>query len=89
MEKYSRVLVIIFFLCILNMAFSIIIISKVSKTTEKPTTIITQLVKTPMPGATSTALPNSQPELLLIRAEIRALRESIESNGLLLATPLP
>jgi len=85
MEKYGRVLVIIFFLCLINLGVSIYLISKQK---EPQTVVQTQLKETktnsPMPTAKSQEIPTDiKSDLTLIKAEIRALRESLESTGLI------
>lgn len=89
MEKYGRVLVIIFFLVLINLGLSIYTLSKL----DKPVSV------TPVPTQTSTNRTSPQPvpttpatiqsDLNLIKAEIRALRDALDVTGLILETPAP
>ncbi len=88
MEKYSRILVIIFFLCLTNLGLSIYTLSKYQNLNNEKTAN-TQLQnnnkpapspKSASPSAsfdtkTSGDLSNIQSDITLIKAEIRALRE--------------
>lgn len=91
MEKYARVLVIIFFLCLFNLGLNIYLLSKIDKPiTNQPITVSS-------PKPTSSTKPISpkvdevgiQSDLTQIKAEIRSLRDSLESTGLILQTPEP
>lgn len=93
MEKYSRVLVIIFFLSILNICISIYAISKISEPEKKsdPIALTTNILPTATPKPT-TEMSNSESikaDLAILKAEIRALRDLLETNGLILNTPEP
>lgn len=91
MEKYGRVLVIIFFLILINLGLTFYILSKLNKPiVEKTVPVIIQKTATPsaLPVAKG-AEASIQSDLNLIKAEIRALRDSLESNGLILTTPEP
>ncbi len=82
MEKYARVLVIIFFLCVANLGLNIYIISNLEKSTAT-----NELVSfsTPLPTSStkpqasnepkSTDLSQIKADVTLIKAEVRALRE--------------
>lgn len=82
MEKYARVLVIIFFLCLANLGLNIYIISKVNK----PIAVKESLnIPAQTPSSTNKSTATSEPknsdlgqikaDVTLIKAEIRALRE--------------
>jgi hypothetical protein len=91
MEKYARVLVIIFFLCLINLGFNLYILSIETKpvTVTAPVTnpLPTQPSKSPQAIATTPA--TIQSDLTLIKAEIRALREALDVTGLIETTPTP
>lgn len=80
MDKYGRVLVIIFFLCLINLGLIFFVISKLNNEPEaKPTPIILTKIS-PSPSAIGkTIIPTDstdiKADLTLIKAEIRALRE--------------
>ncbi len=79
MERYARVLIIIFFLCLINLGLSIFVINKLnSKSEVKPTPVATTVKPSSTPfGKTPTATDSAdiKSDLTLIKAEIRALRE--------------
>ena len=90
MERYSRILIIMFFMVFFNLILSLYILTKPSKpnvVTLSPSPTTFTKMATPM--ATTTAPPNIQSDLNVIKAEIRALRESLNSSGLILETPKP
>lgn len=89
MEKYARVLVIIFFLCLFNIGLTVFTLSKINKPTVERVipTLITQ--KTATPSATVTTPSSIQSDLTVIKAEIRALRDSLETTGIVTQTPTP
>jgi len=92
MEKYSRVLVIIFFLVIANIGLSVYILSKINEPVVSLPVVSPQPVTRNSPQAVPTVLPTPasiQSDLTLIKAEIRALRDSLETNGLISTTPEP
>ncbi len=82
MEKYARVLVTIFFLCVANLGLNIYIISNL-----KNPTVTSELVSisTPLPTSSTKPQASNEPkgsdmsqikaDITLIKAEIRALRE--------------
>lgn len=79
MDKYGRVLIIIFFLCLINLGLSIFVVLKLnSKSVQQSASINQQTVATLKPQPTVIAAANTaniQSDLSLIKAEIRALRE--------------
>lgn len=88
MDRYARVLVIIFFLCLINLGLNFYILSKLDEpATESVPVQQTVVTKSPQPVATTP--PNIQTDLTQIKAEIRSLRDSLESTGLILTTPEP
>ncbi|MEK7168922.1 MAG: hypothetical protein AAB778_02815 [Patescibacteria group bacterium] len=93
MEKYARVLIIIFFLCLFNLGLNIYVLSKLDNPVTQATPISNQLVTRNSPQAVptvfATTVPSIQSNLTQIKAEIRALRDSLESTGLILQTPEP
>lgn len=90
MDKYARVLVIIFFLVIANIGLSIYMLNKIDKPVANLPTVSPQPVtRNATPVAIATTAPNIQSDLTVIKAEIRALRDSLESTGLILTTPEP
>ncbi|KKP46285.1 MAG: hypothetical protein UR39_C0012G0007 [Candidatus Woesebacteria bacterium GW2011_GWA1_33_30] len=84
MEKYGRVLIIIFFLCLINLALTFFVINKISIQSEpKPTTIAIVTKTSPTPFAKTTIVTDStdiKSDLNTIKAEIRALREILETT---------
>ena len=88
MDKFGRVLVIIFFLCLINLSLNIYVLSKLNKPLVE-TVPVQQTVTVKSPQPIITTPPNIQTDLTQIKAEIRSLRESLESNGLILQTPEP
>lgn len=88
MEKYARVLVIIFFLTIVNLGLSIFIINKLNKEPEiKQTPIIVTNTNSPTPQS-KLATPSAtlsddeiKSDLTLIKAEIRGLRDVLGVTG--------
>lgn len=96
MEKYARVLVIIFFLCLINLGLNVYLLSQLDKQSlslgDKPvaeSVPVQQTVVTKSPQPIATTTPNIQTDLTQIKAEIRSLRDSLESTGLILTTPEP
>lgn len=89
MDKFGRVLIIIFFLCIISLGLNIYIISKLNKPTPEIKNQAIVVTKTATPNANITTPPNIQTDLTQIKAEIRSLRDSLESTGLILQTPEP
>lgn len=91
MEKYARVLVIIFFLCLINLGFNFYILSKVSNPVTVSVPAVQQPVVTrnPSPVTVATTVPSIQSDLNLIKAELRALREALDVTGLIETTPTP
>lgn len=93
MEKYARVLVIIFFLVAANLGLSFYILSKINEPVVSLPIVSPQPVTRNSPQDVPTVLattpPSIQSDLTVIKAEIRALRESLDSNGLILTTPEP
>lgn len=80
MEKYSRVLVIIFFLCLINLGLTTYAISKINSANQKTVATTASTVKespqpTVKPGTNVTTDNDIKSDLTLIKAEIRALRE--------------
>lgn len=83
MEKYSRVLVIIFFLCLINLGFNLYIIYKLNNPVAQTVPVVQQPVVTRLPAQAGNPSPTTvatipttiQSDLTLIKAEIRALRE--------------
>lgn len=95
MEKYSRILVIIFFLLLINIGFSIYITSNINLAKVSPLQTESLSPKsTNQPVLTNTS--NNQTDLSLIKndltilkAELRAMRESLNGTGLITVTPEP
>lgn len=87
MEKYARVLVIIFFLCVANLGLNIYIISKINKLTI---TNNQASISTPLPTTSAKPQASSEPknsdlgqikaDVTLIKAELRALRELLGTS---------
>ena len=80
MEKYARVLVVIFFLCLINLGLTLFILTKIKNEPEAKPTPITLTKFSPSPSAIGrTVIPTDstdiKSDLTLIKAEIRALRE--------------
>ncbi len=88
MDKFGRVLVIIFFLCLFNLGLNVYILSKLNKPV-KENVPVQQTVVTKSPQPVVTTPQNIQTDLTQIKAEIRSLRDSLESTGLILQTPEP
>ncbi|HCR36222.1 hypothetical protein A2130_03235 [Candidatus Woesebacteria bacterium GWC2_33_12] len=81
MEKYGRVLIVIFFLCLINLGLSVFAISK-----PTPVKLIVNSSPTPLPTSISkneiaTNSGDLKSDLTLIKAEIRALREILGTTG--------
>ena len=93
MDKFGRVLVIIFFLCLFNLGLNLYVLSKLNKpvTQTLPATNQPSTRNTPqgVPSAQPTTSATIQSDLTVIKAELRALRESLESADLILQTPEP
>lgn len=88
MDKFARVLIIIFFLCLFNLGLNFYILSKLDEPVVESVPVQqTVVVKSPQPVATTP--PSIQTDLTQIKAEIRSLRDSLESTGLILQTPEP
>jgi hypothetical protein len=82
MEKYARVLVIIFFLCLINIGLNVYTLSKVNNQANQKTieTIASAPTSSPIPGTKATTDANLnenevRADLTIIKAEIRSLRE--------------
>ena len=88
MDKFGRVLVIIFFLCLINLGLNIYLLSKLDEPIVE-TVPVQQAVVAKSPQPVVTTPPNIQTDLTQIKAEIRSLRDSLESTGLILQTPEP
>lgn len=93
MEKYARVLIIIFFLCLFNLGLNIYVLSKLNNPVANnlPVAVISSAKPTPSNKPVSPKVDEAgiQSDLTQIKAEIRALRDSLESTGLILQTPEP
>ena len=89
MEKYARVLVIIFFLILINLGLSVFIMNKLNKPVETPKPSISAVKSSPTPSNQASNPPSIQSDLNLIKAEIRALREALDITGLLKPTETP
>jgi hypothetical protein len=96
MEKYSKILIYIFLFSIINSILIIVLFFKLG-TSEVAQNIETN-VATSIPKAKTTATPQPSPvsqqtdikaDLNLIKAELRALRESIDNSGVAISTPNP
>lgn len=92
MDKFGRVLIIIFFLCLFNLGLNIYVLSKLDKPVANlPATVISSTKPTPSNKPVSPKVDETsiQSDLTQIKAEIRSLRDSLESTGLILTTPEP
>ena len=89
MEKYARVLVIIFFLILTNLGLSFYILNKLDKPVAESVSVVLQPTRNPSPVTTVTTPPTIQNDLNSIKAEIRALRDSLETTGIITQTPTP
>jgi len=85
MDKYGRVLIIIFFLCLINLGLTLFTINKLDARNMQTGQTETVFVKqSPIPTnkpATSVAPDDIRTDLNLIKAEIRALREILGVTG--------
>ncbi len=82
MEKYARVLVIIFFLCVANLGLNIYVIANLNKPTATKESVS---LSTPSPTSSTKPQASNEPknsdlgqikaDVTLIKAELRALRE--------------
>jgi len=94
MDRYTRILVLIFLICIINLGLSVYLINK-AKDKINPIPVVnnsnTSVLKSPSPTTKAVELDsaNFKSELGIIKAEIRALRDSLETSGLILTTPEP
>jgi hypothetical protein len=97
MEKYSKILIYIFLLCIVN---SILVIFTLfnsypkNKQLVKPNPISTSIsTSKPSPIATmpskDTPATDIKSDLNVIKAELRALRDAVENTGVIVQTPKP
>lgn len=92
MEKYSRVLITIFLLVVINLVLSFYILTKLNqpvKNKEVQPAVVAKIATPSATVATPISTPNIQSDLTLIKAEIRAMRTSLETTGLIVATPEP
>lgn len=87
MEKYSKILIYIFLLTIINIGISSFLIYKINikpeTKTQTPSLIVTNTKATPQSNS------DIKSDLTTIKAEIRALRETLEVTGLISETPKP
>ena len=93
MEKYSKILIYIFLLTGLNLIISGYLIYKTNFNYEAKKVAVVA-TSTPKPSSPATTKTTSQDQdvksdLIQIKAEIRALRESVENSGLVVETPKP
>ena len=94
MDKFSRILVVIFTLLIVNLGLSIYTITKLPKESNNKNDIkqlesITAKVSlSPSPSTKPIPTPNTdiKSDLNTIKAEIRSLKESLSSSGLIIET---
>jgi hypothetical protein len=95
MERFSRILIIIFTLILVNIGLNSYLITKVNKLEKQNskniiTTQITTTSPTPKPSAKNESQDNNiSADLAIIKAEIRSIRESLELTGIVLETPKP
>ena len=92
MDRYTRILVIIFLLCLVSLGLNFYMISKVSRPITQTVSTVQQPTTRNSPQAVPTipsTPPSIQADLTQIKAEIRALRDSLESTGLISVTPEP
>lgn len=94
MEKYSRVLIYIFLLSILNLSVSSYLIYKVNniqiaKTQQGAVSTTTKPSPTPVSSSKPMTSDDIRNDLTIIKAEVRALRDSLEGTGLIIPTPEP
>lgn len=97
MDRFSRILIVIFILCLLNLGLNGYLISKINKlqTATKVNTPST-LNTSPTPKTTSKPTMNQSQdtstiasELSIIKAELRSIHESLELTGIVAETPKP
>jgi hypothetical protein len=93
MDRYTRILVIIFLLCLINLGLNLYLLSRNNNSAVQTVPTISQPITRNSPQAVPTALvttpPNIQSDLNTIKAEIRALRDSLELTGIIPETPKP
>lgn len=97
MEKYSRILIIMFFLLLFNFLCTIYIASRYNQKNIQAVETLSTPISTASPSTKAITSPPSTPfdtnnitaDLKIIKAEIRAIRESLNSSGLILETPKP
>lgn len=85
MEKYSKILIYIFLVCIINLIVSTYIIFRINNLPNNTTTQQTPIKQVPSPIPTGTlkgSIPDDiKTDLTQIKAEIRSLREILGISG--------
>lgn len=96
MEKYSKILIYIFLLCVTNIIASLFILFKggtINNQANKPNPTATSIsTSRPSPSpavAKATESTDIKSDLNLIKAELRALRDAIENTAITTTTPKP
>lgn len=93
MEKFSRILLALFFLLILNICLNFYILNKIAKINkERPSQIVQKIESSPFPSTKPVEATNSadiKADLNIIKVELRSIRESLTTNGLLSPNPNP
>lgn len=96
MDRYTRILLVIFLLCLINLGLSFFVLSKLNNPVRFPVASNQPVSRNstspsggPSPVAIPTNLPTIQSELNLIKAEIRALRDSLEQTGIIAIPETP
>jgi len=96
MEKYSKILIYIFLFSVINSILITVLFFKLNRneTIQKSEAKVvipsptTKTSATPQPSSANLQ-PDIKSDLNLIKAELRALRESIDSTGIVTTTPNP
>lgn len=96
MEKYSKILIYIFLFSVINSVLITVLFFKLNRNESAQKNESEVVIPSPISKTSATPQPSSanlQPDiksdLNLIKAELRALRESIDSTGIATTTPNP
>lgn len=87
MDKYSRILIIIFFMCLINLGLAVFNFSQVSfrpkdqKTISQSLPTLKPTSPSPTPKTNQSDIEVIKSDLTLIKAEIRSLREILGISG--------
>lgn len=98
MERFSRILIVIFILSLVNLGLNGYLLNRINKLQTTSKSVYTSTVfASPTPKTTDRPTTNEDlkntdtisNDISIIKAEIRAIRDSLELNGIVFEAPKP